>query len=170
MARFFGSVKGSRGEATRLGHSSMVASANGWHLGATVHIFEGQGGKDTVSITLGGGSSGSERLHLGMYTREDMLNMISAQHVTEKVTDGAKGEDGKVICPICNKNLTKAYRLLVNSKADELAFSAIHFSAHMREAQEAVADLLEYAKQVAAERNERPACIKEVERKLGGKA
>jgi hypothetical protein len=59
MARFLGSVKGSRGEATRLGGSGtgLVVKANGWNLGVRVEASD-VNGHDHFDVYVTGGSNG----------------------------------------------------------------------------------------------------------------
>lgn len=38
MARFFGTVQGNRGQATRLGHSHLQVTAQSWSGDVTVHL------------------------------------------------------------------------------------------------------------------------------------
>lgn len=69
MAQFLGSVKGSRGEATRLGtkNSGMKVYANGWDLGAYVSIVH-INGEDIVSVSITKGSNGAGNdLRLGSF-------------------------------------------------------------------------------------------------------
>jgi hypothetical protein len=61
MSRFYGSMQGSRGEATRCGTtvSGVTAHVRGWLVGAIVTVETcGQCGEDRVSVGLTGGSSG----------------------------------------------------------------------------------------------------------------
>lgn len=59
MARFYASIQGQRGEATRMGSakSGMVGHVRGWDIGARVDLDD-RNGKDVVTITLTGGSNG----------------------------------------------------------------------------------------------------------------
>jgi hypothetical protein len=69
MAQFLGSVKGARGEATRLGHKStgLRTTANGWNLGAYASIVH-VNGEDIVSVSITRGSNGGGNdLRLGSY-------------------------------------------------------------------------------------------------------
>lgn len=64
MAHFLGSVKGARGETTRLGGkaSGMLARAQGWNVGA--EVFTGhaeQLGIDFADVTATSGSNGRQR-------------------------------------------------------------------------------------------------------------
>jgi hypothetical protein len=62
MARYLGIIKGSRGEATRLGHRSMVANVNSWHAGIRVEVEPTPcDGRDQYDIRLTGGSGCSGR-------------------------------------------------------------------------------------------------------------
>lgn len=60
MAQFYGSMKGSRGEATRLGtkNSGFDAHIRGWNIGARVYLRHVDG-KDVVSVYKTGGSNGA---------------------------------------------------------------------------------------------------------------
>lgn len=55
MARYQASIQGSRGEASRLGtpKSGIRAMARGWEGGAKVIMWEGEDGRDYVSVTIG---------------------------------------------------------------------------------------------------------------------
>jgi len=54
MSHFYASIKGSRGEATRLGtpNSGIKGHIRGWNLGVRVACFVGDNGKDQVVINL----------------------------------------------------------------------------------------------------------------------
>lgn len=58
MARFYGSMKGARGEATRCGTatSGIHAHIRGWHVGARVEVSNANG-IDVVRVYRTGGSS-----------------------------------------------------------------------------------------------------------------
>ena len=62
MARFRGTVQGSRGGASRLGHHGITTDANGWDVGVKV-----EGGKlgdaDSFDIYATGGSNESHYRH-----------------------------------------------------------------------------------------------------------
>ena len=75
MAHFYGSMKGSRGETTRMGttNSGMTAHVRGWNLGVRVYLtHNGMTGKDEVSVyrTSGSGQRGSDTL-LAHYVQGD---------------------------------------------------------------------------------------------------
>lgn len=59
MAQFRGTLKGCRGEASRLGtkNSGLTATANGWEIGATITAGHDSEGRDFVEIRLTGGSN-----------------------------------------------------------------------------------------------------------------
>ena len=70
MSRFYGNLKGSRGEATRQGtaKSDMRGHIRGWHIGARITVYADEKDNDTVSIILTGGSSNpSGQLSLGVW-------------------------------------------------------------------------------------------------------
>lgn len=74
MSRFYGSLKGNRGEATRQGtpKSGITSHTRGWHIGARVACFVGDNGEDLIAINLTGGSSNSScKLSLGTYKLQD---------------------------------------------------------------------------------------------------
>ena len=64
MSRFYGSLNGSKGEATRQGSkaSDMRGHIRGWHIGARVTVYADENDKDTVTIIITGGSSNSTGL------------------------------------------------------------------------------------------------------------
>lgn len=61
MARFYGSMKGSRGQTTRMGSpaSGMTAHIRGWHVGVRVEIVDNEG-KDQIIVYRTGGSNEPE--------------------------------------------------------------------------------------------------------------
>lgn len=63
MARFYGSLQGNRGEATRMGTPSSGISGHirGWNVGGKVSMRD-RDGKDTAVLTLTGGSNGQWNL------------------------------------------------------------------------------------------------------------
>ena len=70
MARFRGTVRGGRGEASRLGHRHITTTANGWDLGVNVdgdqvrRLDDDQVTYDDhFAVYATGGSSGSSRSH-----------------------------------------------------------------------------------------------------------
>lgn len=66
MARFRGTLKGARGEASRLGSESsgLCLTANGWNVGVSVSAYVHEG-SDRISLYLTGGSHDrSARRHL----------------------------------------------------------------------------------------------------------
>lgn len=60
MARFYGSIQGSRGEASRLGGtgSGIRSSARGWNSGIDVHGFASNSDRDEFTVHVTRGSSG----------------------------------------------------------------------------------------------------------------
>jgi hypothetical protein len=63
MARFFGTVQGGRGKATRLGHKEMYVTAQSYSGSVIVAMFT-ENGEDYVSIGLGNGSTGGSNFSL----------------------------------------------------------------------------------------------------------
>ena len=72
MARYRGRVRGSRGEASRLGSSELFTSTDAWDIGVEVEalpVRDGDG--DSITITLTGGSNQSaQKMLLGTFTRD----------------------------------------------------------------------------------------------------
>lgn len=60
MARFRGTIEGNRGPASRLGtaRSGLYVTANGWNIGASIHLGVNDHGEDEITIRLTGGSNG----------------------------------------------------------------------------------------------------------------
>jgi len=75
MARFKGTLKGTRGEVSRLGHKSLVATVNGWNIGVQVSIEINDQGEDEILIYKTGGSNGyrSTELLLTINSAESKL-------------------------------------------------------------------------------------------------
>ena len=63
MSRFYASIKGNRGEATRQGtkESGIHGHIRGWNIGVEVRCYVDETGGDICAIYKTGGSSGSER-------------------------------------------------------------------------------------------------------------
>lgn len=57
MARFRATIKGTRGEASRLGHREITAHVHGWNTGIAVDAKDA-GGEDCFVVTITGGSNG----------------------------------------------------------------------------------------------------------------
>jgi hypothetical protein len=75
MSRFYASIQGNRGEATRQGtaKSGLYGHIRGWDVGAVVNCFVNDKGEDVVEIVLTSGSNGRGRPnHLGSFKREDL--------------------------------------------------------------------------------------------------
>jgi hypothetical protein len=75
MARFYAEIKGSRGEATRMGSekSGMRGHIRGWNIGACVYMDVNPNGEDVVSVYLTSGSNGHKDSRLlGRFTEKDL--------------------------------------------------------------------------------------------------
>jgi hypothetical protein len=72
VARYRGLVRGSRGEASRLGSSELFTSTDAWDIGIEAEalpVRDGEG--DSITITLTGGSNQSaQKMLLGTFTRD----------------------------------------------------------------------------------------------------
>jgi len=74
MTRFYASIQGNRGEATRVGHSSMYGHIRGWRVGGRVSMsIDQQTGEDvcTIELTHGSGNGGYSHT-LGVFTASDL--------------------------------------------------------------------------------------------------
>lgn len=76
MARFYASIQGNRGEATRIGSkdSGIEGHIRGWNIGGRVCCFVGENGEDRVQISLTGGSSCSFEKVIGTFTEADLTD------------------------------------------------------------------------------------------------
>jgi hypothetical protein len=61
MSRFYASIQGNRGEATRMGNttSGMHGHIRGWDIGASVEMSVDPGGIDVCTVTITRGSNGN---------------------------------------------------------------------------------------------------------------
>ena len=75
MSRFYASIQGSRGEATRQGtpNSGIQGHIRGWRLGARVSMGIDNDGEDvcTIQLTSGSAGYGKERF-LGKFKASDL--------------------------------------------------------------------------------------------------
>lgn len=74
MAHFYGSMQGSRGEATRMGtkNSGITAHIRGWDIGANVDVRTDSNGNDVVTVFLTHGSNNPRHAQcLGMFKLAD---------------------------------------------------------------------------------------------------
>lgn len=70
MSRFYGSMQGSKGEATRQGtaKSGITGHIRGWHIGGRVIMSVNEKDEDVVSLTVTHGSNGGgQSLCLGTF-------------------------------------------------------------------------------------------------------
>lgn len=70
MSRFYGSISGSRGEASRTGtpQSGLGGHIRGWNIGCRVEIFADIEDNDRCNIYITGGSNNSgTKLSLGSW-------------------------------------------------------------------------------------------------------
>ena len=61
VARFYGTIQGNRGMASRMGGKDSGISGHlcGWRIGIRAFVYVDETGKDTVGVYLTGGSNGS---------------------------------------------------------------------------------------------------------------
>jgi len=69
MAHFYGSMRGSRGEATRMGtaKSGLIAHIRGWNTGVEVVLTVDDEGRDCVAVYVTAGSNGRTRVLLSAW-------------------------------------------------------------------------------------------------------
>ena len=74
MSRFYASIQGSRGEATRQGtpKSGIQGHIRGWDMGVSVMGSVDENGKDSFNVYLTEGSNGKGEMFIGTYTEEDL--------------------------------------------------------------------------------------------------
>ncbi len=60
MARFYASIQGNRGEATRMGtpSSGLTGHIRGWHIGVRAECSVDENGDDVIHVYRTSGSSG----------------------------------------------------------------------------------------------------------------
>jgi hypothetical protein len=81
IAHFYGTIQGSRGEASRIGSgaSGLHARAQGWHIGASIYALVDVDGKDRVRVNITLGSSGPEaEVCLGFFSEDDLRALKGA--------------------------------------------------------------------------------------------
>jgi len=72
MAHLYAGVKGNRGEATRLGTTSIHAWAQGWDVGIDILGYQ-EGDEDCFAVYLTSGSDGRQHRRLiGVFKKEDL--------------------------------------------------------------------------------------------------
>ena len=66
MARFYGSIEGNRGMATRMGtvKSGFDAHIRGWDIGVRIYCRVNDKGKDEIHVYQTGGSNGHSQTKL----------------------------------------------------------------------------------------------------------
>jgi hypothetical protein len=80
MAQFYASIKGNRGEATRMGskQSGITGHIRGWDVGANVTCWTDKDGRDMVTVRITGGSNGNGISKcLGTFSREYLDNELA---------------------------------------------------------------------------------------------
>jgi hypothetical protein len=77
MARFYASVQGNRGQATRTGtkKSGINGHIRGWKVGAQVSV-EDWAGQDQVSVRITGGSHGGPTAEIFRGTQKDYEKLL----------------------------------------------------------------------------------------------
>lgn len=85
MATFRGTVKGSRGKASRLGHrnSGLVTECNTWDAGVRCEARQHSDDSITIDVYMTGGSNGGESIPIGYvrlkpsWTKPEFLGLVS---------------------------------------------------------------------------------------------
>jgi len=85
MAQFYASIKGSRGEVTRLGHKSsgIEGHIRGWDIGVKV-VMSHENGKDVCRIYATGGSNDTGGILIAKFD-----NKIDAEYYHHLLRQGA---------------------------------------------------------------------------------
>lgn len=68
MSRFYGSVRGSKGEATRTGQSHITSHTRGWNVGVKVYGSP-DGKEDVFKIVATSGSNGHDEFEIGILSQ-----------------------------------------------------------------------------------------------------
>ena len=81
MAHFYGSMQGSRGEATRCGtkNSGIHTSARSWTHGVEVGLQADQDGDDLFCISVTSGSNGGPEAKPLYLNTEDLADLLSGR-------------------------------------------------------------------------------------------
>lgn len=75
MSRFYGSMKGGRGQVTRCGTkgSGIQSHVRGWNIGVKITCYANVSDEDEVAIYLTSGSNDSKASKLlGIFKKEDL--------------------------------------------------------------------------------------------------
>jgi hypothetical protein len=77
MARFYASIRGGRGTATRIGRQSITGHIRGWRTGVEVDCQPDiDSGRDVCFVYRTGGSSGAIRKELIAEVRENKIRFV----------------------------------------------------------------------------------------------
>jgi hypothetical protein len=82
MAQFRATIKGQRGEASRLGskQTGINTLTNGWNLGVSVYgFFNDATQRDEFTITVNSGSNGGVSKGLGTYFKNEKGEIVKAK-------------------------------------------------------------------------------------------
>lgn len=73
MSRFYASIQGARGEATRQGHANtgITGHIRGWNIGARVDMSVDEAGNDVVRVFKTGGSSDPHGTLIAEFSADD---------------------------------------------------------------------------------------------------
>jgi hypothetical protein len=72
MANFRGTIRGARGEASRLGHSRLNGRVAGWNIGVNLCAYRGDDGANRIGIHVDGGNAGAgHSLYVGTVVESD---------------------------------------------------------------------------------------------------
>ena len=104
MARFYASIQGNRGEATRMGtpSSGIEGHIRGWNIGVKVQCLVNSEGKDEVRVWVTGGSNYSTSVEMvGKFT-EDYFEQKNIRQCPYCGYDVHKDDD---TCKHCGEGL-----------------------------------------------------------------
>ena len=89
MARFYASIQGDRGEATRKGNtkSGLAGNIRGWNVGARVLMSADENDEDVCTVYLTAGSNGKRgSVCIGRFKVEDLDRLEKEQELMKRMT------------------------------------------------------------------------------------
>jgi hypothetical protein len=78
MSRFYASIRGGRGEATRTGGKRITGHIRGWHVGVEVQCEVGEDGEDVCNVYRTGGSNKSGMGELIAEVRQNKVRFVKS--------------------------------------------------------------------------------------------
>jgi hypothetical protein len=88
VSRFYASIQGSRGEATRQGRQDITGHIRGWEVGVRVFGCVGDDGEDMFNVFMTGGSDGNTSDRLIATVKIEKVDGKPRPKVTHRLLDG----------------------------------------------------------------------------------